>query len=241
MEIRKNNILWFDKVDSTNSEIKRMGDLPNGFCLATHFQENGRGQMGNRWESEYGKNILASYFFKVNIPVEQSFLVSMATALSIAQFLESYTENVQIKWPNDILLNKKKVAGILIENEIQGETIVKSILGIGININQKQFENLPDATSLSIETNQDYEPESLVIELQRFLMVHFSTLTQQIDSLKTSYMQRLFNREKGSYISNKETFEAAIFDVGFDGKLTLLLNDKSFRSFYFKEVTIPLR
>ncbi len=239
-EIRKKNILWIDRVESTNDEMRKIQDPTNGFCIATHFQEKGRGQMGNRWESDYGANLLASYYFEPSLHVENSFLISMAASLSIAQFLESYVSGVNIKWPNDILVNRKKIGGILIENEIQGNQITKTIIGIGINVNQKQFSNLPHATSLYIETATDYEIESLVLELQRFLIVQFSNMTQHSDTLKTDYMARLYNKDKGTYVQNQEPFEASIFDVAYDGKLTLRLKDNTFRHFYFKEVEIPL-
>ncbi|MDP4934375.1 MAG: biotin--[acetyl-CoA-carboxylase] ligase, partial [Salibacteraceae bacterium] len=121
--------------------------------VSAQFQEQGKGQRGKSWQSNAGENMLSSLVFLPKIKVKNQFLVSAATALSLIELLQNYGLIAQIKWPNDILVKGKKIAGILIENQIKGEKIESSVIGVGLNVNQSLFDAFDwEATSISIET-----------------------------------------------------------------------------------------
>ena len=154
-------------LESTNSFLKQIihsKEVKNGTIVSTKHQTTGRGQRNNVWESERNKNILMSFvFFPNNIPAENQFIISKAVSLSILDLLLKYKKNVKIKWPNDIYIDDKKIAGILIENSLRGSEISNSIIGIGLNINQTFFSNkLPNPTSLKLETNKNYKTEEIL-------------------------------------------------------------------------------
>ncbi len=125
--------IWFENITSTNEYARGHLDKKSGFCIATGFQENGKGQSGNKWISEPNKNLLASYVLKTEIKPAESFAISMIASLALINLLNSFKCQAEIKWPNDIIANNKKIAGILIENIISGNKIENSIIGIGLN------------------------------------------------------------------------------------------------------------
>jgi len=140
------DIVYHESIHSTNSlmydEVSNTPDLNEGYVIRTDYQTSGRGQIGNTWESKSGKNLLA----------EDQFLVSKIICLSLVELLNEYDlEKVRIKWPNDIYVGDKKIAGILIQNMLQGKQIKASIIGIGLNVNQEFFESeAPNPTSLKL-------------------------------------------------------------------------------------------
>ncbi len=141
-------------------DLVRLGQVEEGIVLITDFQNAGKGQRGNKWIADRGQNLIMSTYLKPrSIPVSNLFLMSKIVALAIHQSLSELTGlHFQIKWPNDILFQGKKIAGILIENIIQGKFLNQSIIGIGININQDQFPPFDrQATALSMITNKQYD------------------------------------------------------------------------------------
>jgi BirA family biotin operon repressor/biotin-[acetyl-CoA-carboxylase] ligase len=229
-------ILWLERTSSTNEVAKQYLSSQQGFCVATGFQESGRGQAGNTWVSEEGKNLLASYVFSTRITIAESFAISMIASLAVVRFLNSYGFDAQIKWPNDIIVKEKKIAGILIENIIMGDVVENTIVGIGINLNQSEFAGLPNATSLSLIANTEFEPESMAIELQRFLKISFEEYNEPVLELKENYVRLLFRKEGAVYNHGSKTFTAKIADVAFDGRLTLIGEDEKTDGFYFKQI-----
>ena len=147
------NINKLNAIDSTNSYLKQLsvGDGLDDFTVVvTEHQTQGRGQMGSVWESEHSKNLMFSVFkrFK-DLKVDSHFYVSMAVSLAVCDALKLFhLKQLKIKWPNDILSEQKKICGILIENVIKQERIQSSIIGVGLNVNQVNFTNLPNAASL---------------------------------------------------------------------------------------------
>lgn len=136
-------IVFIKNLPSTNTyavSLLKEGDIPEGTIIYTNFQASGRGQMGNTWESEDGKNLLISIiiFPKMIKPAKQ-FIISKTVSLGIYDFLRRHINNVLIKWPNDIYVNNDKIAGILIENSLLNDEIESTIVGIGINVNQQKF------------------------------------------------------------------------------------------------------
>jgi BirA family transcriptional regulator, biotin operon repressor / biotin---[acetyl-CoA-carboxylase] ligase len=155
-------LIWLQKTDSTNQYLQDMlkkSKMPEGTMVIADEQTEGRGQRGNHWESSTGENLTFSFIIYPDfLELTNQFMLSKIIALALFDLLIGYNENVKIKWPNDIYIGKKKIAGILLENVIKGTKISNTIVGIGLNINQKIFpEALPFASSLSLETGYDYK------------------------------------------------------------------------------------
>lgn len=167
----KHDIIWFDTIDSTNDEARRsLPDIDNLSVLSALRQTAGRGQRGNSWHSTPGENLMFSVVMKFRtrgggnsggteeagnvFPALQAydqFAVSEIAALSVVDFLSGYGIEGRIKWPNDIYVGQKKICGILVENTVRGEWLSSSIVGIGLNVNQRNFDvNLPNPTSMAL-------------------------------------------------------------------------------------------
>lgn len=165
------NIIKRYATSSTNDAIKTIiqkNKHIEPFCLFAERQASGRGQLGTKWDAEPGKNLTCSFFFNnIDLGLTNQFLLSSTVALAVTKTLDKLgLKGCQIKWPNDILTERhQKIAGILIENTLNGRNINHSIIGIGINVNQKQFSNLSHATSLINEKNQIYDLEVVLHEL----------------------------------------------------------------------------
>ncbi len=174
------NVISLETIDSTNDYAKQLLSTQkptDGTLIIAKAQTKGRGQLGNIWQTESGKNLTVSYILYPNfLSPDKQFYLNMAVALGIREFCESIcAEHVQIKWPNDILINGKKVCGVLIENALQGSKIQHSVIGIGININQSKFDaELPHATSILLENkNQTLAIEPLTAQLSSFLEKYY--------------------------------------------------------------------
>lgn len=228
-------IRWLQSVNSTNDIARISLNVPNGYCVASDEQSKGRGQRGNVWVSEKSLNILASFLFAIPLKISHSFVVSMLTSLAIVKFLAKYNCKAQIKWPNDIIVNNKKIAGILIENDLLGEELERSIIGVGLNVNQLDFSSIPNAISLSHVTGLQYDVRSMVVKLQQFFIAEFGQ-TFILDKIKDEYMANLYAADRALYRTQEFDEYAVVFDVGFDGALSLMFNNGEIRSYYFKEI-----
>ncbi len=164
-------------------------------ALRAEIQTSGRGQRANVWESEPGKNILASLYLEPALAPEAQFAISQITALAVREFVAQYCDAVvSIKWPNDIYVEGRKIAGILIEHSLQGSMIHHSIVGVGINVNQWLFsEHLPNATSLLNETALEYDLSAAFDAFLAIFAVYFAKINDK-DFLAESYLQYLYKR-----------------------------------------------
>ncbi len=174
----------FDTITSTNDFLKYYAEtqeLNNFFYVYSEFQSNGQGQRSNVWQSECCKNILLSIFLKPDIRLNQQGLLNQIVSLSIVKVLQKFNiPNVQIKLPNDILADEKKIAGILIENKITGKKWQQSIIGIGLNVNQTNFVNLPTAISMKNLTGQTYDREQIIKLLIEELQFQYRQPAEQL-------------------------------------------------------------
>tara|TARA_B100000674_G_scaffold59524_1_gene41321 strand:- start:446 stop:1171 length:726 start_codon:yes stop_codon:yes gene_type:complete len=162
--ITKNNI-HFDKISSTNEyalSIKNHFLFKEGLIISTNFQNNGKGQYGNSWHSEFAKNLLISIVIYPNISNKKKFDLNKIASLAVCELLCYFGLKAKVKWPNDIIVNNKKICGILIENIISNKIIKKSVIGFGININQTKFKkyNIP-ATSFKILKQKSYKVKKI--------------------------------------------------------------------------------
>ena len=182
----------FDTITSTNDFLKSYAetqDLKDFFYIVTDQQTKGRGQRSNIWQSECCKNVLISIFLKPNIEPAQQTILNQMVSLSIVKVLQKFNiPNVKIKLPNDIMAESKKIAGILIENKISGNKWLQSIIGIGLNVNQTNFVNLPMAVSMKSLTGQTYDRDLIIKLLLEQLQFHYK---QQPEKLQDEFNKLL--------------------------------------------------
>lgn len=240
-------LFFFESLPSTNIHaalLLKNEKLPEGTIVYTDYQSAGRGQMGNKWESEDGKNLLISIilFPSMIIPVNQ-FFISMTLSLGICDFLKRFIPSCSIKWPNDIYVNNDKIAGILIENSIIDNQIENTIAGIGLNINQVKF--LSDATnpvSLSILTGLNYDLPICLNQLTSDLDKRYKQLKSECFSkIKFEYVSQLYRlNEWADYRDQSGSFAGRIISVADDGRLRIERRSGSIIEYFFKEVDFIL-
>ena len=189
------NIVHLEEIDSTNDYAQKListNKQVDRTIVLADYQTKGKGQRNNVWSSEKSKNLLMSIILQnINLEPAKYFYLSMITSLAIVKTLNKIVKkNVEIKWPNDILINSKKVAGILITNTIRQNKINNSIIGIGINVNQSIFESeLSNATSIFRETIKKYEVSEILTEV---LDNFFSLYNKDFNEIKNNYEQNMF-------------------------------------------------
>ena len=167
------DIIWLDRVKSTNDEARRhISEIDNLSVLSALEQTDGRGQHGNKWSSQPGENLTFSIVIKdFRIKSNEQSAISQVTALSLTDFLESYEISAKIKWPNDIYVGDEKICGILIENALKGQEIDWSIIGIGLNVNQLTFpDNLPNPISMRLCNKNKYPYDTRKL-LEEFMVI----------------------------------------------------------------------
>ena len=169
-------IIHFKEIDSTNSYLKNSHRLLDNFTFAsTDYQSKGKGREDRVWESNSGENLMFSFLIKNEELMKLSAALSILTAVEVAKEVEKYDiDNVSVKWPNDILINDKKVCGILLEGQVPEYLVV----GVGLNVNQKEFPNglRRPATSLSLETKEDINIDELKERLFKNIVNNFSSI-----------------------------------------------------------------
>ncbi len=237
------NTIWYETIDSTNTEaLRRLDGIPSGTVLAARSQTAGRGQRGNTWFTEPGKNLTFSVVLKdLGLKASDSIRLNALTSVAVVSLLEHYGVQPVIKWPNDIYVSGRKICGMLIENTLDGAMLGASVVGIGININQREFPQLANATSLALCTGKD---EALEEVLAVFLEI-FEGMLSQLDSpeLWERYASRLYRLGKTARyydILREEEFEGVIQGVEPDGRLCILDAGGERRHYRFKEVSYIL-
>lgn len=235
-----------DCVDSTNHFLQGIlteREVDEGFVVQALEQSSGRGYGPNKWESEKGKNLIFSLLLKpVFIAPEDQFLLTQIVSLAIFDLLEEIipNEEISIKWPNDIYIGNKKVAGILIQNFIKGQHIDHSIVGIGLNVNQQLFfSDAPNPVSLKQFTSKILSFSELLDSLLLHLGKYYerSVSGQFREEIQRRYLSRLFRFGLTSVFSQKGGhFQASIKGIGDFGQLLLEHNDGREQLYAFKEI-----
>jgi len=224
-----------DKTDSTNSYLTSLlseKKLPEGAIALTHDQKKGRGQRGTIWESEAGKNLTLSIFLKpIFLMPDEQFVLSKAVALGVSEFIVGCLSpfgggegvDVSIKWPNDIYIGNKKVAGILIENSVSGNSLSQSIVGTGINVNQEKFSaELPNPTSLKLIVGKEFNLEDCFEQLCFCIEKRYLQLRSHPKEIDSDYLKNLYRFEKwADYNYKGEPIKAKITGITKIGKLIL--------------------
>lgn len=240
-------LIKLDATDSTNAYLKRMlrSENPPDFTVVQAAEQTeGRGQRGTKWETEKGKNLTFS-ILKIfgALPARSHFMLNATISLSIYRTLKALDlPDLSLKWPNDILSGGQKLCGILIENQLQGAFISRSIIGIGLNVNQTRFANLPGATSLKNITRSDFEPEKLLSALLTRLRSDLSSVdSHTLKSVVEKYETHLYLKDCKAVYRRKDgsAFNGIIRGVGSEGLLQMELADGTMESFGFKELQYP--
>lgn len=213
--------------------------LSDGAVVFTNEQTAGRGQRGNSWEASPGENLTFSIYLKTHfLDIADQFYLNIITSLGVCEFLGGYIqEEIKVKWPNDIYYRDQKIGGILIENSIRKGGIDYSIVGIGLNINQSLFQ-APNATSMGIICNQNFNLESLLQELLQTFESQFLKLKRgNYQSLLDSYLAKLYWMDESRiFMTNGQFFEGTICGIDEIGKLQIQTSE-GLRSFDIKEVS----
>ena len=235
-------------VDSTNNYAQRLISKSNpieGTAIYTDFQSNGKGQIGSKWNSAPGQNILMSIILKpVFLLPRDQFAINVAFSLAIVSALQKYISNkndLKIKWPNDIYYKDKKLGGILIENSISSHSILFSVLGLGLNVNQTVFpSSLPNPISLQLIEGKHFERNSLMGAIFENLEMEYLKLKNNHQQSYNAYVDHLFGigeDRKFRSITNNEMFTGKIINVDAYGRLIVFDHSKArTRLFAFKEI-----
>lgn len=238
-------LIKLSAIDSTNTylkELTRVEDLENFTVVSTKTQTKGKGQRGSTWLTEPNKNLIISILIKNYIKnSNQIFDLNVIVALSVITVLErEKIPNLAIKWPNDIMSENKKIGGILIENSLKGSQVVNSIVGLGLNVNQTYFENLPKASSLKNATQKDFDIDFLLIKIVEEVKKNVLNVLNS-NTLKNSwneYNKLLFKKGIPTAFqdSDQSKFMGIILTVNPNGTLNLLLENDNVKSFEIKEI-----
>ena len=240
------NIIKLDAIDSTNNYLKKI-ILNEGIIdytiVTAKFQTEGKGQLGTKWESEHSKNLICSVYKKnINIKVQDQFVISALVSLALIKTLRKVNlSNIHIKWPNDIMSDNKKICGILIENIVKENYIKDAVIGIGLNVNQTIFNNLPNATSIKNLIGTSCSKDEILKDLVENLEYYFNKLDKSsINSIFEKYEDALFRINKPSTFKNSkgEVFSGYIKGVSRLGKLSVMLEDNLVESYDLKEISI---
>ncbi|MFD2907475.1 biotin--[acetyl-CoA-carboxylase] ligase [Flavobacterium ardleyense] len=238
------NLIKLSAIDSTNTFLKKLASsekVENFTTVVAEHQTDGKGQRGANWTIEPGKNLTFSVLYLNDSGLNSClFTLNVIVALSVVEGLQMQSNlKFNIKWPNDILSENKKIAGILIENTLKSQTQIQSIIGIGVNVNQELFENLPQASSLFLLEQKKIDKDLLLKNIVDRLEYNLKELNE--------FEEVYFWEEYHSYLYKRDivsTFQGAlgqrfvgkIIKVTSEGKLKVLLEDDSEVDFDIKEV-----
>lgn len=233
---------------STNEFLQAISEaeeLPSESIALADFQTAGRGQTGNSWESEAGKNLTFSLLFRpVEVPANMPFVISEMVSLSVKYTLDKYLSDITVKWPNDIYYKDLKITGILIENTIMQSKISRSVIGIGINVNQTVFSsNIPNPVSMAQVTGESYDLMRIMDDFRQIFAAQSARVNHScFDSIHRDYLRAVYRKEGyHTYADKNGIFEAKIEDIEPTGHLILERTDGSRSRYAFKEITYITR
>jgi BirA family biotin operon repressor/biotin-[acetyl-CoA-carboxylase] ligase len=236
-------IIKLDAIDSTNDYLKQLAkenELENYTIVIASEQTKGRGQMGAKWHSEPGKNLTMSILIKdVRLEGSNLFDFNVAIILGVMKVLSLLKiPDITIKWPNDIMAGTKKVGGMLIENALKSDGSFTSVVGLGLNLNQTNFKDLPQATSLTCVTGDNYNAEEMAILLGKSMENYLLALPQNAALLWEAYHQMLFKRDYPVLFEDKKgnRFMGIIKSVTPEGRLAVMLEDHSITHYEVKQI-----
>lgn len=249
LDFSKNKaVVYLPEVDSTNKVLQNClsvhsRTVPEGAIIRAGFQTQGKGQQTNVWESEKEKNLMISMVLYPDfLPIEKQFLLSKAVSLGIVNALSLYSDEIQLKWPNDIYFREKKLGGILIETAIMGPSFMYAVVGFGLNVHQKEFKYAPNAISLSEIASKQLNVTELLEAIRFEILVQYRKLSDnRVEEISSNYLNKLmFHQKVGRYKDEKGNFSATLIDVQDSGLLVLRDSEQKKRSYWMKEVEFIL-
>ena len=230
-------------IDSTNAYLQRLqsGHDIRNWVVSADEQTAGKGMGGNIWESEAGKNLTFSLALDTSfLPAERQFLLSEAVPLGIVEVIDTIlpAEKLRIKWPNDICYDSRKLAGILVNSTIKDNMMDVSIVGIGLNVNQMQFNDWPThPISLKMITGHAYDLQPLLEGIAEHILIKVEQLKSAPGSIEQAYLQRLFRyRTWADYIVGGQTMRLHMTGIDPFGRLQLIDEQQVSRCFDVKEI-----
>lgn len=247
----KVNIRWVEETDSTQDEVRRhIPEYDNLSVTAAEFQTAGRGQRGNTWLARKGENLTFSMLIKFGgddfppLKAADQFLITKAATIGVAGYLEGKGINCSIKWPNDIYFRDKKICGMLIENVLEGEYLAYSIVGIGLNVNQREFPpQLMNPTSMSVVNGQTYDThEEMDILAGKLASVFQRALGSgsSIPEVDREYERRLYRKDEFHEFTicrDCSLLEGKIIGVTPGGLVKIINRKGELFQFAFKEIS----
>jgi BirA family biotin operon repressor/biotin-[acetyl-CoA-carboxylase] ligase len=236
-------VIKLDAIDSTNEFLKGLlgkQTVDNFTVITAENQTNGKGQMGSVWTSEVGKNLIMSVLVKDFLfDISQIYNLNILVSLAVFQALDEIEiPELSIKWPNDIMSDTKKIGGILIENSIKSDGAILSIVGLGLNVNQTNFEDLPKASSLAVVCERIFDKEDILFSIVENIKKNIQMWDSQADFMWEKYTNILFKKGIPMPFQNTENqnFMGIIQGISSIGKLRILLEDDSISEFDIKEI-----
>ncbi len=237
-------LLSYPQLDSTNAEAMRLisgGKAEEFMVIQAEGQTAGRGAGRNRWESEPGKNLTFSVILTPRfLPPAKQFVLTQLISLALwnvaARRLDR--KSLFVKWPNDLWYKDKKLAGVLVQNRIKGNLLDFSVLGVGLNVNQKSFvSDAPNPASLIHFTGKEEVLLSLLREILQQVDIFYRKVQSDISSLNTLYLKKLYRlNRQACYADDNGRFTAMMTGVDSFGRLLLLDSEGNLRTYGFKEV-----
>ena len=242
------NLISLVSVSSTNAYLRSLMDehtLPDGSVVIAAVQHRGKGYGQNVWVSEKGQNLTFSLLlYPEFLTTDNQFLISKAISLGITDYLDNYSDRVSIKWPNDIFVGKRKICGILIENDLIGRQMKASLVGVGLNVNQRNFpKRLPNPISLSQLTGEKYSLKVEFNKLLAYLNERYFMLTSNhgAGKINNDYHEKLFRvKQMCKFRKKGEEFMCRIIGVNDYGQLILEDKHGTTKEFNFKEMEFVL-
>ena len=239
-------IIKLSAIDSTNSYLKELAKetvLQDETVVLANRQFSGRGQMGSGWLSREGQSLTFSMFKEFQtMQISHQFLISMAVSLAIANTLKSMgIPKIAIKWPNDILSANWKIGGILIENVLEGSFVKYSIIGIGLNVNEIDFPNLPQASSLKLVTGKTFQLEEVFHKTLKKVFNNLENLsTKDFSKMRQLYENSLFRKDMVSVFEtpNGLRINGITKGVSDSGELLVETENDLLQKFQLKEVKL---
>lgn len=226
-------IIKLDAIDSTNSYLKKLltkESLDDLTVVISKHQTKGKGRNGNIWANDASLNLAFSIYKRFNrLNINNKFILNLISSIAVFHLLnENKLNKLTIKWPNDIMSENKKISGILIENSVKGNFINHSVIGVGVNVNQKKFKNLPNATSMFIETGREFSLDSLASRLGEIFSKNFLQYEKNEGALLKYYNNQLFLKNTDSNFITKDgkRFSGKITRINKNGELIIMKADK---------------
>ena len=241
-------IIRVKQTSSTNCYLLQLSEaenLPEGSIVVTDNQTAGRGQAGNSWESEPGKNLTFSIIlYPTSVKASGQFILSKAISLAVYDFVSKFAPaDVSVKWPNDVYVSDKKITGILIENFIEGAYLKKTIAGVGVNVNQERFSSdAPNPVSLRQLTGKTYSLENCLQALHKRIANRYRMIMEDTKQLNSDYLRHLYRFGKlCRYRANDVLFDATITGVNNYGMIEMTKSNGEKMTYGFKEVFMAIK